>query len=181
MNINILKKIISADIKRYADLGDRIANGGKLLILFNALYVHNHCLAYLFWFRILQNTPPLLLKLLAKFMYNRISRKYGIQIPPTTKIGPGFYIGHGIGIVINPLTVIGKNCNISQFLTIGSNKRSPATIGDNVYIGPGVCIVEDVKIGNNVKIGAGTIVINDVPDGATTIGNPNRIVIKKKD
>lgn len=75
-------------------------------------------------------------------------------------------------------TKIGKNCNISQFLTIGSNKGTPATIGDNVYIGPGVCIVEDVKIGNNVKIGAGTVVVHDVPDNATTVGNPNRIILK---
>lgn len=112
-------------------------------------------------------------------MFRRISNKFGLQIPPSTQIGPGLYIGHGIGIIINGKTTIGKNCNISQFLTIGSNKGTPATIGDNVYIGPHVCIVEDVKIGNNVKIGAGTVVINDVPDGATTVGNPNRIIIKK--
>lgn len=111
-------------------------------------------------------------------MYRRISNKFGIQIPVSTQIGPGLYVGHGIGIIINGKAKIGKNCNISQFLTIGSNKGTPATIGDNVYIGPNVCIVEDVKIGNNVKIGAGTVVINDVPDGATTVGNPNRIIIK---
>lgn len=44
---------------------------------------------------------------------------------------------------------------MSQFLTIGNNKGTPTTICDNVYIGSGVCIVEDVKIGNNVKIGQG--------------------------
>lgn len=111
-------------------------------------------------------------------MYSRISSRHCIQIPVLTQIGPGLYIGHGIGIVINPKTKIGCNCNISQFLTIGSSKGTPATIGDNVYIGPGVCIVEDVKIGNNVKIGAGTVVIHDVPDGVTTVGNPNRIIDK---
>lgn len=118
------------------------------------------------------------MKIIAKIMFRRISNKYGIQIPVETQIGSGLYIGHGIGIVINGKTKIGKNCNISQFLTIGSNKGTPATIGDNVYIGPGVCIVEDVKIGNNVKIGAGTVVVHDVPDNATTVGNPNRIILK---
>lgn len=94
-------------------------------------------------------------------MYSRLSRKYGIQIPPTVKIGYGLYIGHGIGIIINDSTVIGSNCNISQFLTIGSNRGTPAIIGDNVYIGPSVCIVENVRIGNNTTIGAGSVVVKD--------------------
>lgn len=98
-----------------------------------------------------------------------------------TKIGEGLYIGHGIGIIINGKTNIGHHCNISQFLTIGSNKGTPAVIGDNVYIGPSVCIVEDVKIGNNVKIGAGTVVVKDIPDNCTSVGNPNRIIIKSND
>lgn len=150
--------------------------GGKAMFI-NALTIRNHRAAYSFWLR-MYNVNYLLVKILAKIYYRHISRKFGLQIPPSTKIEEGLYIGHGIGIVINGKTKIGKNCNISQFLTIGSNKGTPATIGDNVYIGPHVCIVENVKIGNNVKIGAGTVVIHDVPDGATTVGNPNRIIIK---
>ena len=50
--------------------------------------------------------------------------------------------------MIHPNTVIGNNCNISQFLSIGSNNGTPAVIGDNVYIGPHVSIVENVKIGD---------------------------------
>lgn len=105
-------------------------------------------------------------------------RMFGLHIPYSTKIGAGLYIGHGIGIVVNPTAILGKNCNISQFVTIGSNKGKAATIGDNVYIGPSVCIVEDVRIGSNVKIGAGSVVINNVPDNSTTVGNPNRIITK---
>lgn len=146
--------------------------------MLNALTTKNHRLAWQFWWRILQFNPSLPVKIIAKLMYFKLSRKFGIQIPIKTQIGPGFYMGHGIGIVVNGTAKIGKNCNISQFTTIGSNKGQAATIGDNVYIGPGVCIVEDVKIGNNVKIGAGTVVVHDVPDNATTVGNPNRIILK---
>jgi len=111
-------------------------------------------------------------------MVSKIGRKYGIQIPIGMSIGAGFYIGHGIGIVINGKAIIGKHCNISQFLTIGSNKETPAIIGDNVYIGPQVCIVENVNIGDGAKIGAGAVVVKDVPSGATAVGNPARIVLK---
>lgn len=111
-------------------------------------------------------------------MWWRLKRKYSLHIPPKAKIGEGLYIGHGVGIIVNPTAIIGKNCNLSQFVTIGSNRNRAAVIGDNVYIGPNVCIVEDVIIGDNVKIGAGTIVVNDVPSNVTTVGNPNRIVYK---
>ena len=55
----------------------------------------------------------------------------------------GLYISHGGPVVVNPSTVIGDNCNLSQFVTIGSNEGKAAVIGDNVYIGPNTCIVED--------------------------------------
>jgi serine O-acetyltransferase len=83
-----------------------------------------------------------------------------------------------VGIVINSGTVIGQNCNISHFLSIGTNHQTPATIGDNVYIGPHVSIVEDVHIGNNVKIGAGCVVTKDIPAHATAVGVPNRNILK---
>ncbi len=112
-------------------------------------------------------------------MHKHMTVKYGIQIPRNTKIGYGFYIGHGIGIVINGGTIIGNNVNISQFLSIGTNKNTPCVIGDNVYIGPHVSIVEDVYINSNSTIGAGAVVVKDVPEGATVAGNPAKVVSRK--
>lgn len=63
-----------------------------------------------------------------------------------------------------------------QFTTIGSNNNHTAVIGDNVYIGFNVCVVEDVHIGNNVTIGAGSVVTKDIPDNATAAGNYAKVL-----
>ena len=99
-----------------------------------------------------------------------------IQIPLETKIGYGFYIGHGGPVIINGTTIIGNNCNISQFTTIGANEGKAAVIRDNVYIGPNVCIVEDVLIKDNVTIGAGSVVCKDLPENATVAGNYAKVL-----
>ena len=79
-------------------------------------------------------------------------------------------------IVINGGTIIGNNVNISQFLNIGTNNETPAIIGDNVYIGPNVSIVEDVKIGSNSTIGAGAVVTKDIPQNSTAAGCPAKVL-----
>lgn len=55
-------------------------------------------------------------------------------------------IGHGGPVVINPTAVIGNNCNLSQFVTIGAIDGNAAEIGDNVYIGPNCCLIELVTM-----------------------------------
>ena len=138
------------------------------------LFARNHCFAFSFWLRLCQTKT--VFYPLARLMYYRYSRKFGLQIPRAASIGHGLYIGHGIGVVINPTTRIGNNCNLSQFTTIGSNDGKAATIGDNVYIGPSVCIVGDVSIGSNSTIGAGAVVVKDVPENATVAGVPAKIL-----
>lgn len=166
-------RYIQSDYQRYTG-----KLGGVTEILFYLFFKRNHCFNYSFWLRLASKRN--IFQPLAILMHFHLTNKYGIQIPRTTKIGYGFYIGHGIGIVINGGTVIGNNVNISQFLSIGTNKGTPATIGDNVYIGPNVCIVEDVRIGDNSCIGAGSVVIKDVPENTTAAGCPAKIIGENK-
>ena len=125
---------------------------------------------FLFWHRLSQVKGWLWLY--AKWRHRRLMFKYGLMIASSTKIGYGFFIGHPQGVVINHTAVIGNNVNISQFLTIGSNETRAAVIGDNVYVGPHVCLVENVHIGSNATIGAGSVVTKDVKADAVVAGNP---------
>lgn len=105
----------------------------------------------------------------------------GIEIHPGAKIGKGFFIDHGMGIVIGETAEIGKGCVMFHNVTLGgtgkhSGKRHP-TIGDNVIIGTGSVLLGPIKIGNNVKIGADTIVVNkNIPSNCTVVGTPGKIV-----
>ena len=106
--------------------------------------------------------------------------RFGFEVSPETVIGSGLYIGHLGCITISRFAVIGRNCNISQGVTIGATQRGEKagapTIGDNVYIGPGVRVIGRITIGNNVAIGANSVVNKDIPDNAVVVGMPARVV-----
>ncbi len=107
---------------------------------------------------------------------------YGIQINPNFDIGPGLYIGH-FGNILLGAVKMGKNCNVSQGVTIGSGGRGEnwgrPEIGDNVYIAAGSKIFGKITIGNNVAIGANAVVTKSLPDNAVAAGVPARIISYK--
>lgn len=164
---------IRSDYYRYT--GKR---GGVKDILLELFFSRNDSFKYNFWLRLASR--PTIFFPLAVLIHEHQRKKYGIHIGIHTKIGYGFQITHPVGIVINGRTVIGNNVKIHQFLTIGSDKGTPATIGDNVYIGPNVCIVEDVKIGSNSCIAAGAVVVKDVPEESTVAGCPAKVIGSNK-
>ena len=88
--------------------------------------------------------------------------RYGIEIHPGATIGRRLSIDHGMGIVIGETAVLGNDCKLYHGVTLGgtgkeTGKRHP-TLGDNV------------------KIGAGAVVLNDVPANTTAVGIPVRII-----
>lgn len=117
---------------------------------------------------------PRLLSQLSRFLT-------GIEIHPGAKIGRGFFIDHGNGVVIGETAEIGDNVLIYHQVTLGnsdfaaSGKRHP-NIGNNVIIGAGAKILGPINVGSYSLIGAGTIVIKDVPSYSVVVGNPGQVI-----
>lgn len=104
----------------------------------------------------------------------------GIEIHPGAKIGKGFFIDHGSGVVIGETTEIGDNCLVYQGVTLGGTgkdkgKRHP-TLGNNVMVGAGARVLGPFTVGDNVKIAANAVVLEAVPPNCTAVGVPARIV-----
>lgn len=160
-----------------------IVGGGKLLRLYN----NNVSFRLTVWMRLCCYFKSHLylfpLFAYAKLRYSHLTYKTGIQIPYSTSIGKGFYIGHFGTIVINGNAIIGENVNISPGVNIGQASRGKhkgtPIVGNRVYIGPGAKIIGNITIGNNVCIGANAVVTNDIPDNACVAGIPATLISMK--
>ena len=101
---------------------------------------------------------------LARWISQRAVRKTGIEIHPGAKIGKGFFIDHGNGVIIGETAEIGNNVTLYQGVTLGGTgkeqgKRHP-TVGDNVMISAGAKVLGSFTIGEN----------------STVVGVPGRVV-----
>ena len=117
---------------------------------------------------------------LARWVSQRAARKTGIEIHPGARIGKGFFIDHGNGVIIGETTVIGNNVTLYQGVTLGGTgkehgKRHP-TIESGVMIGAGAKVLGPITVGKNAKVAAGAVVVRDVEPNSTVVGVPGEVV-----
>jgi serine O-acetyltransferase len=131
-----------------------------------------HRLAHRLW---LGRVPfvPRFLSQLARFLT-------GIEIHPGATIGRGFFIDHGMGVVIGETTEVGDYVTLYQGVTLGGTgkqggKRHP-TLGNNIVVGVGAAVLGAITVGDGARIGGGAVVVKDVPPYSTATGVPARIV-----
>ena len=103
----------------------------------------------------------------------------GIEIHPGAQIGAGFFIDHGMGVVIGETTEIGDNVTLYHGVTLGGvswrkEKRHP-TIGDHVVVGAGAKVLGPITVGEHSRIGANSVVVKDVPPHSVVVGVPGRM------
>lgn len=123
------------------------------------------------------------LRFLARFLSHVSRWLTGIEIHPGARIGQGFFIDHGMGVVIGETAEIGDNVTMYHGVTLGGTswkkgKRHP-TIEANVIIGANASILGPIRVGENSKIGSGSVVNKEVPPHSTVVGIPGRVVFRE--
>ena len=107
----------------------------------------------------------------------------GVEIHPGATIGRRFFIDHGMGVVIGETAEIGDDCSIYHGVTLGGTvwnkgKRHP-TLKSGVIIGAGAKVLGPITLGENSRVGSNAVVVKDVPAGATVVGVPGHVIVKK--
>jgi len=120
------------------------------------------------------------LPLLARIVSELAHAQTGIDIHPGARIGAGFFMDHGTGIVIGETAVIGERVRLYQAVTLGA-KRFPTdaqgnlqkglprhpVVEDDVVIYAGATILGRVTLGRGATIGGNVWITEDVPPGAS--------------
>ncbi len=108
----------------------------------------------------------------------------GIEIHPGATIGPGFFIDHGMGVVIGETAEVGADVTLYHGVTLGGvslnkGKRHP-TLGDRVVVGAGAKILGAITVGDDSRIGANAVVVKPVPPNSVVVGVPGQVVTRSK-
>jgi len=149
----------------------------EILFCYPGLHaVWGHRLSHWLWTRHL--------KLLARWVSQLARGLTGIEIHPGATIAPGFFVDHGMGVVIGETSEVGADVTLYHGVTLGGTslskgKRHP-TIGDRVVIGAGAKVLGAITIGDDSRIGANAVVVKSVPPNSVVVGVPGQVVSRSR-
>ncbi len=166
-------KLLKSDLESALSRDPAARNKFEIILLYSGLHaVWSHRVAHWFW------THKLFL--IARSISQLSRFLTGIEIHPGAKIGNGFFIDHGMGVVIGETAEVGENVTLYHGVTLGGvsiekGKRHP-TLRDNVVVGAGAKILGAIEIGTGSRVGANAVVVNPVPENSVVVGIPGHIV-----
>ena len=168
---------IHSDIRSVFDRDPAARSTLEVLLCYSGLHaVWGHRISHWLWTH--------QLKLIARGFSQLMRALTGIEIHPGAKIGPNFFIDHGMGVVIGETAEVGNRVTLYHGVTLGGTslnkgKRHP-TLEDNVVIGAGAKVLGAITIGANSRIGANAVVVKSVPPNSVVVGVPGQVVARSR-
>lgn len=108
--------------------------------------------------------------------------RWAADLPSGAGLTDSVYLMHNaLGVVLHQRVQFLGKAVVFQNVTLGNavGRRDGAgapTLGDNVLIGAGACLLGPIEIGDNVVIAAGTVVTRSVDANSRAFGNPMQVV-----
>lgn len=170
-------KRIREDIKAVQQRDPAARSGLEIVLLYPGLHaMWGYRLAHWLWTH--------RLKFLGRGLSQLVRWLTGIEIHPGAQIGAGFFIDHGMGVVIGETAEIGRNVTLYHGVTLGGTslekgKRHP-TLEDGVVVGAGAKILGAIVVGAGSRIGANAVVVKPVPVNSVVVGVPGQVVARSQ-
>jgi serine O-acetyltransferase len=179
-----VREVLATDVRAAYD-GDPAARCyDEIIFSYPGLYA-------IMTYRLAHELHSLDVPLIPRIMTEHAHSRTGIDIHPGTRVGPGFFIDHGTGVVVGGTAVIGSNVKLYQGVTLGAfsfdrdsegrlvrhTKRHP-TIEDDVVVYAGATILGgDTCIGRGSVIGGNVWLTHSVPPGTRVLQDSPRLRI----
>ncbi len=110
---------------------------------------------------------------LDSYLFRRRSIKLGFDIPLNV-FGPGLSIAHWGSVIANGNARVGANARVHPGTVLGEKDGFAPTIGNDVYLGPGVKVLGGITLGHNVTCGANAVIVKSFGNDLTLVGVPAR-------
>jgi serine O-acetyltransferase len=172
IKFTVIYIIFADEIKTVKDRDPAAKSALEVLLLYPGLHA-------LVFYRISHKLWEWKIPIIPRWLSQTARFFTGVEIHPGARIGKGFFIDHGMSVVIGETSIVGDNVLLYQGVTLGgtgkeTGKRHP-TLGNNVVVGAGAKILGNITVGDNSYIGANAVVIKNVPPNSTVVGIPGRI------
>jgi serine O-acetyltransferase len=120
---------------------------------------------------------------LARFLFSCSLYLTGVEIPPTTSIGPACLINHAFGIVLfgrfgARLSLYGQGGTgggVGPSIDLGGGPGYPV-VGDDVVFGIKALALGAIRIGDRAQLGPAALVTCDVPADAMVVTIPSKVI-----
>lgn len=179
-----IRNVLAQDVLAHYRNDPAAHNQGEVIMCYPGLKAIS---SYRVAHRLVELDVPLIPRIITEMAHSET----GIDINPEARIGEGFAIDHGTGVVIGATCIIGRHVTLYQGVTLGAKnfpqnedgslvkgiERHPI-LGDNVIVYANATILGRVTIGKGSIIGGNLWVVHDVPENTKLFYSENKSVDK---